>query len=282
MDFRRRFRLFLNVVAIVATLIFVKVAVHALHFEFLALDTLFSSVVASAIFIIGFLLTSVLPDYKEAERITAEIRTALEAIHDDVCAFAQHDSKVDIAGLRSVLLSVVASLNASLGNEGGHKHLEVATAQADRLVGYIAGLEQMGMSPNFIVRLRGELDTLRKCLFRVHYIQKIEFVPSVDVLIQTLVCAVLFLLLCLKTDGSFGTAIIFGFISYLFVYAMHLIAVFQQPFRQGSHSVDKVSLFLLRDFVEKLEGPTKVISQIPAMELPQEPNLKAGRTQRAT
>ena len=88
---------------------------------------------------------------------------------------------------------------------------------------------------------------------RVHYIQKIEFVPSVEVLIQTLVCAVVFMLLCLKTDGSYGTAFLFGFVSYLFVYSMHLIAVFQKPYRQGSRSVDKVDLFLLRDFVRKLK-----------------------------
>ena len=62
----------------------------------------------------------------------------------------------------------------------------------------------------------------------------------------------LFLLLCLTTGGSWGTSLIFGFVSYFFVFAFPLIAVFKQPFRQGEHSVDKVSLYLLRDFVVKL------------------------------
>jgi hypothetical protein len=248
----KRFRLLLNVAVVVAVLIFVKVEVHAFHFEFLVLDTLFSSIVASAIFIIGFLLTSILPDYKEAERIPSDIRTALEAIYDDVANFAERATEIDLAALREMLSGVVFALEAGLGTVGGHTHVEAAIAQVDRLVPYIGALEHKGMSPNFVVRLRNELDVLRRCLFRVHYIQKIEFVPSVEVLIQTLVCAVLFMLLCLKTDGSYGTAFLFGFVSYLFVYSMHLIAVFQKPYRQGSHSVDKVDLFLLRDFVRKM------------------------------
>jgi hypothetical protein len=251
--FGKRFRLLLNVAVIVAVLVFVKVEVHAFHFEFLVLDTLFSSIVASAIFIIGFLLTSILPDYKEAERIPSDIRTSLEAIHDDVASFAERTADIDIAALRDILSGVVFALDQGLGTVGGHTHVETAIAQVDRLVPYVSALEQKGMSPNFIVRLRNELDILRRCLFRVHYIQKIEFVPSVEVLIQTLVCAVVFMLLCLKTDGSYGTAFLFGFVSYLFVYSMHLIAVFQKPYRQGSRSVDKVDLFLLRDFVRKLK-----------------------------
>jgi hypothetical protein len=252
MGFRRRFRLFLNVLAIVTVLIVVKLAIHFLHAEFLALDTLFSSIVAGTIFIIGFLLTGLLPDFKEAERVPAEIRTALEAIHDDVASFSRQVPAVHVGHLTRIVLNIVDALERGLGNEGGHAHLEGAIAQADTLVPYISELERLGMSQNFVVRIRGELDTLRKCLYRVYYIQKIEFVPSVNVLIQTLVCAVLFLLLFLKTDGSYGSAIVFGFVSYLFVFALHLIAVFQQPFRQGTHSADKVSLFLLREFVQKI------------------------------
>lgn len=252
MDIRRRFRLFLNVVAIVTGLILAKIGIHLFHVEFLVLDTLFSSVVAGTIFIIGFLLTGLLPDYKEAERVPAEIRTALEAIHDDVVSFSMRTPSVDVRHLRDIILNIVAALERGLGNEGGHRHLEAAIAQADRLVPYFTELEQAGISQNFVVRVRSELDALRKCLFRVYYIQKIEFVPSIHVLIQTLVCAVLFLLLFLKTDGSYGSAMIFGFVSYLFVYALHLIAVFEQPFRQGTHSADKVSLFLLHEFVAKI------------------------------
>jgi hypothetical protein len=248
----RRFRLFLNVLAIVVLLVALKFAVHLFHAEYLTLDTLFSSVVAGTIFIIGFLLSGLLPDYKEAERVPGDIRVALEAIYDDVVSFSRQTEGVRVYEMREIVLSIVASLEKGLGDRADHAHLGAAIAETDRLVPFILDLERLGMSQNFIVRMRGALDTLRKCVYRTYYIQKIEFLPSVHVLIQTLALAVIALLMLLKTDGSIGSAMIFGFASFLFVFALHLISVFEQPFRPGSHSADKVSLFLLHEFVAKL------------------------------
>jgi len=250
----QRLRLIFNVIAIVAALIAVKFAFHVLHLEFLTLDTLFSSVVAGAIFILGFLLTSTLPDFKEAEHLPADIRTSLEGIHDDVEGFAAREPRVDMARLRSMLASIVTAIASGLGPEGHHAHLEDAMARSDALSPFIVELDSFGMANNYVVRLRNLQDALRKSIYRISYIQKIEFVPSANALIQSLVVAVIFLLLSLKTDGTWGTYLIFGFVSYLFVFAIHLIAVFQQPFRQGEHSVDKVSLYLLREFAAKMNA----------------------------
>lgn len=252
MNIRKRFRLFFNVVAMVVVLVLAKAAVHNLGLEFLELDVFFPSVVASSIFIIGFLLSSILPDYKEAERMPAEIRTALEGIHDDAEAFAWQSPNFDIGGLRKTLAGIVIALENGLGAKGRHSDLAGAIAEVDRLSSSFAEMEQLGMPPNFIVRLRGEQDTLRKCFYRIYYVQKMQFLPSVHVLIQTLVCATLFLLLFLQTEGSPGSAFVFGFVSYMFVYALHLIKVLEQPFRKNEHSLDDVSFFLLREFVEKI------------------------------
>jgi hypothetical protein len=99
-----------------------------------------------------------------------------------------------------------------------------AIAEVDRLSPAFAEMEKLGMTPNFIVRLRSEQDVLRKCLYRIYYVQKMQFLPSVHVLIQTLVVATIFLLLFLQTEGSPGSAFVFGFVSYMFVYALHLIS----------------------------------------------------------
>ena len=177
---------------------------------------------------------------------------ALEGIHDDVECFALQAPLADPGRLRVLILEILSALERGLGNEGHHSHLEDAMAKADALAPYIAQLDKLGMPNNHVVRIRNGLDSLRKSLYRISYIQKIEFVPSVNVLIQTLVFAVIGLLLFLKSDGTYGTFLIFGFVSYLFVFAMHLIAVFKQPFRQGEHSPDKVSLYLLRELSAKL------------------------------
>lgn len=258
MTFRKRFRLFFYVIGIVTGLVAAKFALHYLGAEFLQLDSLFPSILASSVFIIGFLLSSILPDYKEAERMPGEIRVALEAIFDDIVSFSQSVSGVDINELRTTLTGIVVGLEDGLHNSKAGDDLHAATGEIDKLTPIFAHLERMGMSQNFIVRLRNEQDVLRRCVYRIAYIQRMQFVPSVHVLIETLVFATLFLLLFLKTDGSYSTAIIFGFVSYLFVYALHLITVLEQPFTKGKNAVDDVSFFLLREFVDKIGRPTSL------------------------
>ena len=73
LSYRKKFRLFFTVVAVVLVLGCVKIGVHYFGFEFLELNALLTSGIGGAIFIIGFLLSSVLADYKEAERIPAAI-----------------------------------------------------------------------------------------------------------------------------------------------------------------------------------------------------------------
>ena len=150
------------------------------------------------------------------------------------------------------MAGIVIALESGLGAKGEHSDLAGAIAEVDRLSVAFAELERLGMTPNFVVRLRGEQDALRKCLYRIYYVQKMQFLPSVHVLIQTLVVATIFLLLFLQTEGSPGSAFVFGFVSYMFVYALHLIKVLEQPFRKQEHSVDDVSFFLLREFVDKM------------------------------
>jgi len=252
MTIGQRFRLLLRVAPIVALLIAAKAAIHTLDFEFIALSGLVPSLVAGAIFITGFLLSHVLADYKEAERMPGEIRLALEAIHDDVSVFAGATPGADIANLRQILTGIVAALEAGLGAKGEHSDLRQAIARVDELTPVFATLEALGLSQRYMVRLRSQQDLLRRCLFRIYYMQKMQFVPSVHVLVQTIAFTSLFILLFLRTEGAFEP-LIFGFVGFIFVYALFLIQTLEQPFRKGHGSVDDVSIFLLREFVSKID-----------------------------
>jgi len=64
---RKKFRLFFTVGVIVLLLGGAKAIVHYFGFEFLDLNGLVTSGIGGAIFIVGFLLSSILKDYKEAE-----------------------------------------------------------------------------------------------------------------------------------------------------------------------------------------------------------------------
>ena len=248
----KKFRLFFVVVAIVVFLSILKVAVHWFGLEFLTLNALLTSGIAGAIFILGFLLSSVLSDYKEAERIPTEIRVALEAIHGDVASFAAANEKVDLEACRVMLKNVVHLLREGLDDANNHSNLRPVLDQIEGLNSIFVQLEQLGFPANYIVRLRTAQDSLRRAVSRIYHIQKIQFVPSVHILVQTLVASIVLMLLFLKTEGSPESALMFGFICYLFVYALYLIRLLEQPFLKGHNTFDDVSLFLLAEFAERL------------------------------
>lgn len=245
LSFRKKFRLFFTVAVVVLALGCVKVAVHYYGLEILELNSLLTSGIGGAIFIIGFLLSSVLADYKEAERIPADIRTSIEAIDGDLEAFASINAEFDLAGCRRILLATIDTLRSGLGHARDHKDIPPVLAEIGKLTPIFGRLESMGMTANFVVRLRTTQDVLRRSMLRIYQIQRVEFVPSVHVLVQTLVFSIVAMMLFLKTEGDPASAIMFGFISYMFVYALYLVRLLEQPFAKGHGSVDDVSFFLL-------------------------------------
>ena len=245
LSLRKKFRLFFTVTVVVLALGCVKVAVHYYGFEILELNSLLTSGIGGAIFIIGFLLSSVLADYKEAERIPADIRTSIEAIDGDLESFAAINRDFDLAGCQRILLATIEKLRSGLGHARDHKDIPPALAEIGKLTPIFGRLESMGMTANFVVRLRTTQDVLRRSMLRIYQIQRIEFVPSVHVLVQTLVFSIVAMMLFLKTEGDPASAILFGFISYMFVYALYLVRLLEQPFAKGHGSVDDVSFFLL-------------------------------------
>lgn len=260
-SFRQRFRLFFVVAVVVLLLSGVKTTVHYFGLELLELNRLLTSGIGGAIFIIGFLLSSILADYKEAERIPADIRTSIEGIDGDLDCFAREAPEFDIREPRLVLIETIDKLRTGLSHEGKHRNLPPVLEEIGKLTPIFGRLERMGMTANFVVRLRATQDVLRRSVLRIYQIQRVEFVPSVHVLVQTLVFSILFLMLFLKTEGDPASGILFGFISYMFIYALYLVRLLEQPFAKGHASVDDVSLFLLDELEDRLrhalDAPTR-------------------------
>jgi hypothetical protein len=267
MSLAKRFHLFLRVMMAVLVLAVVKTAVHFLGWEFMPLDSLLPSLIGGSTFLIGFLLAQVLGDYREAERIPADMRTALEAIHDDVLFFARRQPSVDVAAFRRVLREIVETFDEGLGLKGAHKRLDGAIRRVDALSDLFMDLEDVGVPERFIVRLKGEQDTLRKAIFRVAHIQTMEFLPSAHVLVQTLVLASVGVLLFLRTPEAWESMMILLLVGYMFIYSLMLIGHIDQPFRGGEGTVDDISLFQLREFLAKIEATTDVESLAPSLKV---------------
>lgn len=248
----RRYKLLIRVLPLVALFLVIKSGIHAIGLEVIQPGPLIPSLVAGAIFLLGFLLTHVMNHYREAERLPGEFRAALEAIHDDVACFVRLGAPVDMNAVRALLTRTADALEAGLGVAAHHKALEPAESSVDALSALLSDLAHGGMSERFILHLRHEQDSLRRILYRIAYIQRIRSIPSMHVLVETLVIACLSMLLFVGTPGSIESMLIAAFASYLFIFALLLIDQLGLPFRRGEGSADDVDLFLLSELRVKL------------------------------
>src|SRR5664279_1468028 len=73
-----------RVSAVVAVIAAVKLIAHAVGGEVISLNALFTGIIAANVFLMGFLLSGVLSDYKESERLPGELSACLENMAQEV------------------------------------------------------------------------------------------------------------------------------------------------------------------------------------------------------
>ncbi|MGB3004874.1 MAG: hypothetical protein WBC06_00075, partial [Chitinophagaceae bacterium] len=79
----RKWSLAVKIFPIVLLISILKYLSHNYGFEVMELNALFSSLIAGTIFLIGFLISGVLTDYKESEKIPSEMSGILKSLFDD-------------------------------------------------------------------------------------------------------------------------------------------------------------------------------------------------------
>jgi hypothetical protein len=248
----RPFNVAITTLLYVLTLIFFKYLIHKFKLEFLQINTLTGSAIAGATFICSFLLSGLIADYKEAEKIPSEIRSSLENIFEEAVLFKRIKSDFNLNEMKLSIRKVVQSFFKGVSHEAGHMNLKPCIDSIDDLSHNFIKMEKLGMLPNYLVRLKTEQGNVRKSVLRVFHMQRTQFLPSAYFLAESIVGLIVFLLLFIKTEGSPESMILFGFISYMFIYITRLIREIEQPFQEGDSSLDDVSLFLLHDFDKKL------------------------------
>ena len=235
---------------VVAVLVGLKLAVYYLGWEFISVNTLFTSVIGGAIFLFSLILAGTLADFKEGERFPAEMVAACEGIFEDGQFVKATHPEFDLERLRSTILGVVDGFTVDAGDLESRQ----ALAALSGLQASFLEMEALGVPPNYIIRLKSEEGSLRKGLLRMYHIQRTSFLPLAYTLVKSLVVLLLGMLLFTEMEHLYDSAIIVAFLTFLFVYILRLLHLLDQPFRARERTRDDVSLFLLEEFRARLEA----------------------------
>jgi len=225
---RNRRIIVLTRVALVALLITgAKSVCHALGWEFISINPLFSALVASTVFLLGFLLNGVLSDYKESEKLPGEIASCLMAIARETRAIAIHNPKANVEEAMLALSDLSHAVLRWIKSDSPTEELLTVYDHAhDQVVLVSRWLDASSLKG----RLMTEFSNLLRTIHRIDVIRETDFVTLVYWLANLAT-----IILCGGLIFSSGypqqdSAFFLFVISFLLVFVLHLISDIDNPF----------------------------------------------------
>lgn len=270
MPLNNRHRLLLRVSVVVATILGVKLLVHFLGWEMLSINPLFSGIVAANVFLMGFLLSGVLSDFKESERLPGELSACLENLAQEVSGIRMAKAEAKVGPCLILLAQLSQSILSWFHRKTPHPEL---LEQVNELTPQFAAMEQWTQA-TMVARLKQEQGNLRRSLIRIHTIRETSFISS-GYLLADLTTILLCLGLILAKIEPFRESLFFVcVISYLMIYLLMLIRDLDNPFGYYErHSGEDVSLKPIEDTACRL-------TQIASLEVTAlQDGVKANATQ---
>lgn len=252
----RDWNIALRVAPLIVATALAKIGADYIGWDTVELTPLHTGLVAGNIFLIGFLLSGTLTDYKESERIPSELAARAETIADE-CEILYRDTGAEAA--RECLAHVGAfarSLNSWLR---GSSTVEAPLEAIEGFNDYFLAFQPL-TQPNFIVRLKQEQALLRLLVFRVNTIKETSFVGA-GYVIAWVASLLLVIALVLADFAAIGAELfLVCAITFLVTYLVLLIRDLDDPFdyddngRRGSAEVSLAPLDrLVRRMAEELQ-----------------------------
>lgn len=238
----KNFRIFTISLAGAGILVLLKYVLHELDWEVITQSSLHNSVISGAFFVIGFLLSATIADYKESERIPSEFSSIIENMYEDAASSHATYNKFNLDAFRKQLIKIAENFKTDVRNKTHHARHEV-----HQLNKSFIEMEKAGVPPNYIVKLKQQQAQLARSLFRVNYIQNIKFIPSATILARSIVVFSVALLLVTNIDPFFGGMGVTALISFIMLYVIILIQVISTPFHAAGKTQDDISLFLVSE-----------------------------------
>jgi hypothetical protein len=250
----KNFWIFIKSISLALLVIGIKFCIHSYGLEFLAINNLFSGIIAANVFLMGFLLSGVLADYKESEKIPGEIASSINIIFSELLYL--HDDK-NITKSRDSLL-YCEQLTNSIMNWFQRKERTTNLIAKTRYLNSLFAQYENEMQANYVVRLKNEMSNLSKSIIRVDTIRDTNFISTgyqIAISVTFLMC---FGLIFSEIDPFYESLFFVGVISFLMIFLILLIHDLDNPFAFNKKlSAENVSLFPIKRILAEIETLNK-------------------------
>lgn len=256
-----RWRLAVNTLPLVAVIILLKFLAHYYDYEFLALNSLFTAIVSANIFLIGFLISGVLVDYKESEKLPSELSASLESMADEGLIIYKNKRSREAKDY----LRKISDFNRSLIDWFYKKErTEDLMSKLHSFNDDFLAFESQTQA-NFIVRLKQEQNAIRKMINRVHTIRETSFLGTGYAIAEIITTILVAGLIFIKMDPFYESVFFISFVSFILIYMIYFIKDLDNPFGYAEEDslVEDVSLKPLLDSQKRIDVFLKDLDGFP-------------------
>lgn len=242
--FKQRYGIAMRAGAITFGLLFVKYVIDSYGWSLITINPLLTAFLGGVFFTIGILFAGAVTDYKEAEKIPGELAVALKTLYKDV-GIIPFDSKHTYfvsdfrAGVKNLLYSITGNLR---NNSWKLKNVDI---QMESLNILLEQMSKAGVQVNYILKMRTELTYIDRLSHRIDMIEETSFIPAAYTIAELAIGIILFLLLFVQVDFSYGGLVIVGAVSMILLSLLFLIKDMDNPFEYGKDSFADVELGIL-------------------------------------
>ena len=210
-------------------------------------------ILTGGIFIMGFMLAGTMSDYKESEKMPAEIACILESLEETIINSSKEKIKPHTKDLLKTLNQTSNKLYEwfykRISNEEMFESLNNLSKIAQKL-------DESDLPP-YAVRFLNELNNLRRIMTRVHVISKTSFLQTGYALLEALIFSIVVLLFVSKFKSLFAEYLVISAVSLIYFYLYRLIKDIDDPFEyttEAEKGASEVELFPLQDYLQRAKS----------------------------
>ena len=229
-----------------------KFLAHKFGYEVMELNAIFTSLVAGTIFLIGFLISGVLSDYKESEKLPSELSATMKSLLDDT--YTIYKGKNSDTALKFIEFQK-AFLNSLMDWFYKKERTTSILNKVSMMNDFFVELDKEGIMANYIIKMKTEQSSIRKMILRIDTIRDTDFVSSAYAIVQVMGLLIAFGMLIIEI-GSFYTSLFFTvLVTFLISYMFLLIKDLDNPFDYSSkgESGTEISLKPVHDLETALK-----------------------------
>lgn len=249
--FFKKYRLAFFAFPFILVVVGLKFIAHTFSLEFLELNALFTALISANIFLIGFLISGTLSDYKESERLPGDLANSIQAIFDEVYITYLHQKSPDTLAFLNSLLNFNQQILSWF-------HKKTKTGEIyDSLFSFNEHFLKMEhlTQANFIVRIKNEQNQIRRIITRIHTIRETSFLKTGYAVAEIITALLVIGLVFLNLNPYYESIFFVAFVCFIMIYMILFIKDLDNPFSyyQKDGLVEEVSLKPLSDCHQRLE-----------------------------